>query len=574
MSTQTQEAWRFRVAMLALSGALAGFAIHILVPDDRIFGSGSPVAVWRMTLATFLLAAGLAFGLTWERRRFTSSLGFAAVAGVVVAAVIAFNGAPGTWGGGVGFRLPAAALAVLIAAPVFQVARDHWQPHARPSIPYRQAHAAAWTDVVLLGAAGLFVLLVWALAWLLAGLFDLIGLDLLRRLLERDGAFWVVSGCATGAGLGLLKDRAGILDALRNALMLVFRVLAPVLAMGFVIFVGSLPFTGLSPLWQATKATTPLMLTACVVALIALNMVVANGPDEEAKGHPLRWSAIALALVIAPFAVIATVSTGLRIGQHGLSPDRMWAVVLDGVAVAYACGMIGALLRGRVGGWMPAVRTANLRLTLGLCGLAVLLSTPLVGFDAISARDQVARLRSGQISPERFDWAAIRFDFGPPGRRALAELSRSPDRRLAEPARRALAATSMRNLTVPALTAPPLAVRLRIRPPGTSIDPAIVAAIEQKHLCDGAGGCLVIARPGGATIVYGGSSRLGDAPSAHALERRPTGWSEGGNLLEWFPVGEQATAFAGAVASGRIELRPVERHQLYLEGKPVGGVLP
>jgi hypothetical protein len=57
--------------------------------------------------------------------------------------------------------------------------------------------------------------------------------------------------------------------------------------------------------------------------------------------------------------------------------------------------------------------------------LALLLSTPLANFGAISTRDQLARLASGKVSPEQFDWAALRFDFGPAGRRALERLASS-----------------------------------------------------------------------------------------------------------------------------------------------------
>jgi hypothetical protein len=57
-----------------------------------------------------------------------------------------------------------------------------------------------------------------------------------------------------------------------------------------------------------------------------------------------------------------------------------------------------------------------------VCGVALLLATPLVSFNAISTRDQVARLEAGKVSPDKFDWAALAFDFGEPGRRALERL--------------------------------------------------------------------------------------------------------------------------------------------------------
>ena len=146
--------------------------------------------------------------------------------------------------------------------------------------------------------------------------------------------------------------------------------------------------------------------------------VIGNSPDEEAKAPPLRWSAMALAAVMLPLALVAAVSTGLRIDQHGLTPARLWAVAFIAVAVAYALVYLLALVRGR-SGWAGRLRADNIRLALGLCALALLLATPLLSFGALSTRDQLARLESGRIAPERFDWAALRYDFGPSGRRAL-----------------------------------------------------------------------------------------------------------------------------------------------------------
>src|SRR3546814_14415637 len=72
--------------------------------------------------------------------------------------------------------------------------------------------------------------------------------------------------------------------------------------------------------------------------------------------------------------------------------------------------------------------------------LAAFLALPVLDFGAISTRDQLARLESGAVKTEKFDWAALAFDFGPSGRKALAELARSPRADRANLAKWALAA--------------------------------------------------------------------------------------------------------------------------------------
>src|SRR5690606_2429525 len=57
---------------------------------------------------------------------------------------------------------------------------------------------------------------------------------------------------------------------------------------------------------------------------------------------------------------------------------------------------------------------------------------PVLDFGAVSARNQIARLESGKVSAEDFDYVALRWDFGDAGRRALARLVESDDARVAE----------------------------------------------------------------------------------------------------------------------------------------------
>ena len=61
------------------------------------------------------------------------------------------------------------------------------------------------------------------------------------------------------------------------------------------------------------------------------------------------------------------------------------------------------------------LRPLQTKLAIGLCGLALFLALPILDFGAISARSQLARLESGKVKAEEFDWTAMAFDFGPKG---------------------------------------------------------------------------------------------------------------------------------------------------------------
>ncbi|TMJ12526.1 MAG: DUF4153 domain-containing protein [Alphaproteobacteria bacterium] len=469
-------AWPLRAVFLLALGAATGLAIHFLL-DGETEGQhvGEPL---RMSLAVALGVAGLVFAFTVERLRWTWSVAGALAAGAVTGFVAYWNGSGDEWGSSETWQFASSVFAVAVAAPLLQSARDS----GRFRFDYRSVHGHAWGNVVLWCASWGFLAIVLLLLLLLGGLFDLIGLDLLRRLMDKPWFLWTILGGALGAAIGLLRDRDKILLLLQRVVMAVLSVLAPILAFGLVFFLLALPFTGLAPLWNETKSTTPILLTCIVGAIVLANAVIGNGPEEEAKARPLRWSAMALAGAILPLAIVAAVSTGLRIGQYGLTPERLWAAVFVGIALVCALAYVAALVIGR-SGWAERVRRYNIVIAIGLCLLALVLALPIVPFGALSVSSQVARLESGRVTPQRFDWPALRFEFGPAGVRALERLrDQSANADIRARAAEALKAKNKWDLARPAeVEAREKAIgRLRILPAPTPLPPELAGAIKTR----------------------------------------------------------------------------------------------
>jgi hypothetical protein len=339
-----------------------------------------------------------------------------------------------------------------------------------------------------------------------------------------------------------------------------------VLGAGLVFFVLALPFTGLDALWEQTKETTPIVLACMFGALILINAVAGNSAKEEARSQVLRWSAMALAATMVPLAAVAALSTGQRIAQHGFTPDRLWAAVFVAVAAAVAFGYAWALVRGRFA-WPAPLRETNVRLAAGVCLLALFLALPIVSFGALSARDQVARLESGKISPAKFDWRALRFDFGPAGRKALEKLAAAgPHKQFAA---NALLAGNPWDIPEPEV-APTKPVRVRVEG-GAAIPPELMPTITATRRCLGETEVcrLVLMGPSQAILISAPCPKC--SPFPMVLQRRPDGrWSD------------RATQEAAPIMSpdeerrmmdtGKVELRTVERQQLFVDGKPVGEV--
>lgn len=582
--------WRLRPLVLGVVGALAAVAVQQLLDRSAPFRY-PPIEpeAWRVALTTAIGTGAASFGFALERQRAPWAVLFGLVVGAVAGLVFYWNG--GGWGMWRDWHSASLFLSIAIAVPLFQTARNE----AAWRFPYADVHGNAWTNVVLWCACWLFIGVVFALAWLLSSLFDLIGLHFLRDLLQHSWFNALLFGASFGASLGLLRERDGVLRLLQRVVTSVFAVLAPVLGLGLLVFLVALPFTGLNALWEATKSTTPILLSCVIGALILANAVIGNGEQEELRNPVLRVGAMVLALAVLPLAVIAAIATGLRIDQYGLTPDRLWALVFVALATAYGVAYLVALARGRMH-WGAWVRPSNLRLAFVVAGVGLVLATPLLSFNALSTADQVARLESGKTAPEKFDWAALAFDFGDPGKAALKRLAGSKNPVIAARAKGVGKETNRWAVAAIDRTqtdADVLVKRLRVLPVAVPVPLALRTKLTDWQGC-GAGRedrCTLLYRPAATEAVSikqsciddlarepkvkeeNGAMFMATVPSGCGVSRyRLTGdtWQriDENTQRPLTPV-ERAALKAGD-AAGKVEIRSVPARRVFVGGVPVG----
>lgn len=294
------------------------------------------------------------------------------------------------------------------------------------------------------------------------------------------------------------------------------------------------------------------------------------GEGAEAKPtHPvLLWSALILALVVLPLAMLADVALWLRIGQYGWTPERIWGLLCALIATAYGIAGWWAVIRQRLD-FSPVLRVLETRLAIAVCGLALFLSLPIVDFGAIAARDQLSRLQSGVTKAADFDWAAMAFDFGPTGRDALRQLARSGPADQQSRAKEALEATSRYDLTMPVPgQASSEAVRdaLVIRPAGRDLPEAALSAIARIDLCT-AGKCVAQWIDDKRFVLLSRREERGYVVIVlFSPERNGEGWST--NYLN-----SGASNVSGDLEQATVSSRPVTRQQIYVNGQAVGEVI-
>ncbi len=423
--------WPARPWIMAAIGALGGLVIHLLTDGHTSYGDTFPV--WKQAAVAFTVIATISFLLTVELRRWTWSIAFALAWGAVIALVGWFTAQYNRNGEIMEFPFLSGILAVLIAAPLFQTFRDEgaWR------FPYGRLHRHAWTDAVIGAASLLFTGITFLLAWLIASLFDVIGVDAIKDLLREKWFSWMLAGFAFGGAIGLLRERDALAATLQKLVMVVLSVLAPVLAVALAAFLLSLPFTGLSGLWESNVPATPMLLLSGAGAILLANAVIRDGHDERSPNVWMRRAAMVLVACVLPLALLAALSMGERINQYGWTPERIWGVVAVLIAIAYGAAAWWAVFKGRQEFDEP-LRPLQTKLAIGITGLALFLALPIIDFGAISAKSQLARLESGKVTAEKFDWAAMAFDFGPAGRRVLERMAATGESDRAELAKAAL----------------------------------------------------------------------------------------------------------------------------------------
>lgn len=572
--------------VLAGLGALAALAIQ------QLSYAGNFGEEWQRrlvgSLPAFIGVTALAFGLAWRPRRLALAIVIAVICGIIAGGVFLWNGLPDGGPSGGLWQLFCGGIAAAALLTLFQAAQDRSLAGAAPARPagvsprslrewsreaihYEDVHGHLWTNTLLIGACCLFMLLTFGIAHLLASMFMLVKLDFLRDALREEAVVALLLGAAFGGALGLLQDRGGIISALQRVVMLVLRILAPVLAVGIGVFLAALPVTGLAPLWE-TGGTTPIMLMGAILALLLANAVVGDQPEEESRSVVLGASAAALGVFLLPLVGIAVYSSGLRIHQHGLSPERLWALAFLVVGSITAIGYLVAILGAR--GWFERLRRTNLTLVYLVAGIALLLSTPIFGFDRIATQHQLSRLARGQVAPENFDYRALWFDFGPAGRAAIRRLAAGSSdttvRRLAGEASKLTDRWSEPASVLAARAGDSLDRRLTVLPDGAALSLSLRRRLVEYDACGATGECVVHYAPndGVAVVLAMPQSDCRDcAPSVRLLTEEKGIWSESAQYLA---EGDAARTMAEQVRNGQIEVRPVTRRQIFVGEKPIG----
>ena len=329
---------------------------------------------------------------------------------------------------------------------------------------------AAWKHAVQVAVTAAFIGLLWLLLWLGAASFKAVGVAFFSELIERPWFALPATTLAVACGLHASDTHAGIMRGMRRAVLVPLTWLMPPLTLFVAGFLAALPVTGLAPLW-ATHFATGLLLATIAALVVLINATCHDGLPEHEPPPVLHHASRIAALTLAPLVAIAAYALALRVEQYGWTTDRIIAAAGIGVAGCYALGYAVAAL-GR-GGGLRRIESCNIATAFVILAVLFALFTPIADPARLSVRDQRARLDSGVVPPEKFDFDYLRFDGARYGAATLDRLKsreQGPDAATIRRGAQAALNTQYRGAAQPVAPTPEnLAAHITVYPPGHTL---------------------------------------------------------------------------------------------------------
>jgi hypothetical protein len=441
--------------------------------------------------------------------------------------------------------------------------------------PYETYFEFGWRVALQIWFSSMFVAILYLVLWIGATLFMLVKLSFFQELLKQSWFYIPVSALAFAVGLHITEVRSDFIRGTRAILLTLMSWLLPPLVLIVAGFLASLPFTGLKPLW-ATRAAAGLLLCIAALMILLINAVFKSGGEIESTPRILRLSVCAACFMLPFLAVFASFAVWLRIEQYGLTPRRVLACASAFIACTYASGYMWAAMDHR----RTLRRMAPVNVLLAWVSLAVLFAvfTPLADPARVAVNNQVSRLLSGRVAPERFDFRFLRFHSAAYGQRALARLetlSEGADAAvIREKSAQAARSTGFGTPIVTALNAESLSRNIVPRMPGRELPSSFIvndwqrATSQQWQLpvclkvtsvqCDayladltgeGKPNVVLIPQSGGVASVFGQNS-AGQ-------------WQ----LLGKFNIGPDCASIRDALSRGSYRLLEPRLHDLQINGE-------
>lgn len=293
---------------------------------------------------------------------------------------------------------------------------------SRQQTRYAQFYTQLWLNTLTLLIVFISNGLFWLVLLLWSEMFKLVGIPFFSTLFfDTDWFGYVAFGLITALAVVLARTQSRLVTAVQKLLTFIATGLLPLVALLALMFILTLPFTGLEAISQRVSAAG---LMSTLTLLLLLLMAIVREPQKEALPYPgaLRYL-IKCSLIVAPiYMLIAGWSLWVRIQQYGWTPERLYGVLVVVVLLVWSFGYLASILR-RGRNPLELQGPVILGVSLLALGLLVLLSSPVIDAWRISVNSHMGLYHSGKIKPDQVSLYMLDHS-GKPGRAALAALQK------------------------------------------------------------------------------------------------------------------------------------------------------
>ncbi|HKD22559.1 MAG TPA: DUF4153 domain-containing protein, partial [Rhizomicrobium sp.] len=344
--------------------------------------------------------------------------------------------------------------------------------HDRRFIAHYETHFDVAWKLGLQGLlSGVFVGIFWAVLELGAALFNLIGLSGFGHFIEHRWFAIPATTLAFAAAVHLTDVRAGLVRGTRTLVLVLLSWLLPLMAGIAAAFLLSLLFTGLAPLWK-TNFAAGYLLFATAVLIFLINAAFQDGDAERLPASVLRLAGSVAAVLLVPLVAISAYAIDLRVAQYGWTEQRVFSAACLVVAAFYAVGYaVAAFPRGA---WLARMARWNFYAALLVIAVIFAVFSPIADPLRIAVNSQVARLESGRVTPDAFDYSYLRNNSGRFGMHALHALAHYTGAHAEYIRAKAEAVLGTKPLVAPPAIPQDIAANFAVYPAGRTLPPSFI----------------------------------------------------------------------------------------------------
>jgi hypothetical protein len=287
-------------------------------------------------------------------------------------------------------------------------------------ISYSSLFKLSWRNFIIFGECWLFVLIFWGILHLGAGLFSVLEIEFFKELLRKDWFVIPVLNLAFGFAIIVFRNIIFTVDNISTILQTLIKFLLPALTIVSLGFLATLPFTGLDTLWK-TGTGSLLVMWLQALTLFFVNAVYQDASHERPY-HNILHRLIFIGVGVLPiYSLISFYGLWLRIDQYGLTVDRCWAVLICVLLACFSFGYLIGIIKKR-DAWLETLSKVNISMGIVVLVSMLLVNSPLLNFQSISASSQLSRLHDSEITYDEFDYQYFDRSLGRQGYIELQKL--------------------------------------------------------------------------------------------------------------------------------------------------------